>query len=146
MTSGGPEGETHTQGEIRASQRSGVAGVAALRPLAPLHDLHAHDREHVERTAACPEAPLPYPPGSVTERLLRVPVPVPLRMQNVHRGAGAPWVTYGHREGQSTAWPAGHLRGRSLIATFLLRFQGSMAVLYLLVSPRQIQTCFPPTV
>src|SRR5712691_5940084 len=43
-------------------------------------------------------------------------------MQDVNRGEVAPWVTYGHREGQSKAWPAVHMRGRGLIATFLLRF------------------------
>src|SRR5882762_371350 len=43
-------------------------------------------------------------------------------MQDVNRGEVAPWVTCGHREGQSKAWPAVRMRGRGLIATFLLRF------------------------
>ena len=44
--------------------------------------------------------------GSVTERLLYIPVPAPRCMQDVHRGEVAPWGMCGHREGHSKAWPA----------------------------------------
>jgi aldehyde dehydrogenase (NAD+) len=43
--------------------------------------------------------------GSVTKRLLGIPVPAPLCVQDVNRGEVAPWATCGHREGQSKAWP-----------------------------------------
>src|SRR4029453_15479332 len=57
-------------------------------------------------------------------------------MQDVNRGEVAPWVTYGHREGQSKAWPAVHMRGGGLIATFLLPFHhGVLAVL----NPAQVE-------
>jgi hypothetical protein len=51
-----------------------------------------------------------------------MPVPAPLCMQDVDRGEVAPWGVCGHREGYSKAWPAVRMRGRGLIATFLLRF------------------------
>jgi hypothetical protein len=43
-------------------------------------------------------------------------------MQDVKRGAVALWVVCGHREEHSKAWPAVHMQGRGLRATFLLRF------------------------
>src|SRR5215471_15456329 len=62
--------------------------------------------------------------GSVTERLLYIPVPASLCMQDVHSGEVASWVVCGHREGHSKACPAVRMQGRGLLATFLLRFPG----------------------
>src|SRR5262249_25519508 len=67
-----------------------------------------------------------YDSGSVTERLRYIPVPALLCMQDVHRGEMVPWVVYGHRDGHSKAWPAVRMRGRGLIATFLLRFHDGL--------------------
>jgi hypothetical protein len=67
--------------------------------------------------------------GSVTERVLYIPVPASLCMQDVHRGEVVPWVVCGHREGHSKAWPAVRMQGRGLIATFLLRFLGLQQIL-----------------
>jgi hypothetical protein len=61
--------------------------------------------------------------GSVTERLLYIPVPASLCTQDVHRGEVAPWVVGGHSEEHSKVWPAVRMQGRGLIATFLLRFR-----------------------
>ena len=44
-----------------------------------------------------------YRGGSVTERLLDMPIPAPRCMQDVHRGEVAPWVVWGEREGHSQA-------------------------------------------
>jgi hypothetical protein len=43
--------------------------------------------------------------GSVTERLLYIPVPASLRMQDVNRGEVAPWVMCCHREEHSKGGP-----------------------------------------
>jgi hypothetical protein len=77
--------------------------------------------------------------GSVTERVLYIPVPASLCMQDVHRGEVAPWVGCGHREGHSQAWHAVRLQGRGLIATFLLRFQSPLSIRLDRVQMRDLQ-------
>src|SRR5215831_12403298 len=66
--------------------------------------------------------------GSVTERLLYIPVPAPRCMQDVNRGEVAPWVMCGHREGHSKAWPAVRMRGRGLDSNLVVTLPKARAM------------------